>query len=32
MEAGGWADPKSVMRYGRVDQDRVRQVIHKVGD
>ena len=30
MEAGNWRDPKSVVRYGRVSQDRVRQIIHRV--
>ncbi len=32
MEAGGWRDPKSVMRYGKVDQARVREVIHRAGN
>ena len=30
MEAGGWRDHKSVLRYGRVDQDRARAVINRI--
>jgi integrase len=30
MEAGGWKDHKSVLRYARVDAKRVRGVINKI--
>ena len=30
MEAGGWRDHKSVLRYARVDQNRVRATINKI--
>ncbi len=30
MEAGGWRDHKSVLRYARVNQGRVRAVINKI--
>ncbi len=30
MEAGGWKDPKSVVRYGKASQERTREVINRV--
>lgn len=30
MEAGGWRDPKSVMRYTRIDERRVRETVNRI--
>ena len=30
MEAGGWRDHKSVMRYTQIDERRVRATINKI--
>lgn len=32
MEAGGWRDHKSVLRYARVDQARARRTINRIGE
>lgn len=31
MEAGGWKDHKSVLRYAKLDPTRVRTIINKIG-
>lgn len=31
MEAGGWKDHKSVLRYAKLDPTRVRSIINKIG-